>query len=63
MKCYINLSTHSNNSKAESVVSPEEIVEFAVNDGAKAVAITDFNSVHGFDEFSKAAEKYPGNYP
>lgn len=58
MKRYINLSTHSNNSKAESVVSPEEIVEFAVNDGAKAVAITDFNSVHGFDEFSKAAEKY-----
>ena len=58
MNRYINLSTHSYNSKSESVVSPEEIVEFAVNDGAKAVALTDLNSLYGFSEFSKAAKKH-----
>ena len=58
MKRYINLCSHSNGTKGETVVTPEEIVEFAVKDGARAVALTDFNSVHGFLEFSEAAKKY-----
>lgn len=58
MKRYINLCSHSNGTKGETVVTPEEIVEFAVKDGASAVALTDFNSVHGFLEFSEAAKKY-----
>ena len=58
MKRYINLSAHSNCSFGESVVTPAEILEFAANDGAKAAALTDLNSVHGLHEFSKAAEKY-----
>ena len=47
MKRYINLNTHSNSSFAETVVTPDEIVEFAVKDGAKAIALTDLNSVQG----------------
>lgn len=58
MKRYINLNTHSNSSYGETVVTPEEIVEFAVKDNAKAIALTDLNSVQGLAEFSKAAEKY-----
>ncbi len=58
MKRYINLNTHSNCSMGETVITPEEIVEFAVRDGADAVALTDLNSVHGFREFAIAAEKY-----
>lgn len=58
MKRYINLNTHSNSSYGETVVTPEEIVEFAVKDSAKAIALTDLNSVQGLAEFSKAAEKY-----
>lgn len=58
MKRYINLNTHSNSSFAETVVTPDEIVEFAVKDGAKAIALTDLNSVQGIPEFSKAAEAY-----
>lgn len=58
MKRYINLNTHSNNSFGETVVTPEEIVEFAIKDNAKAIALTDLNSVQGLSEFSKAAEKY-----
>ena len=58
MKRFINLNTHSNSSFGETVVMPEEIVEFAVKDGAKAIALTDLNSVQGLLEFSKAAEKY-----
>ncbi len=58
MKRYINLNTHSNSSFGETIVTPEEIVEFAIKDGANAIALTDLNSVHGLLEFSKAAEKY-----
>lgn len=58
MKRHINLCTHSNGSKMETVITPTEIVEFAVKDGARAAALTDLNSVHGFQEFAKAAEKY-----
>ncbi len=58
MTRYINLNTHSNSSFRETVVTPYEIVEFAVKDSAKAIALTDLNSVQGFTEFSKAAEKY-----
>lgn len=58
MKRYINLNAHSNSSFGETVVTPEEIVEFAVKDSAKAIALTDLNSVQGLFEFSKAAEKY-----
>ena len=57
MKRYINLNTHSNSSFGETVVTPEEIVEFAVKDSAKAIALTGLNSVQGLSEFSKAAEK------
>lgn len=58
MKRFINLNAHSNSSFGETVVMPEEIVEFAVKDSAKAIALTDLNSVQGLLEFSKAAEKY-----
>lgn len=58
MNRYINLNTRSNCSQKETVVTPAEIVEFAVKDGAGAVALTDLNSVYGFLSFSKAAEKY-----
>ena len=58
MKRHINLCTHSNGSKMETVITPTEIVEFAVKDGARAAALTDLNSVDGFQEFAKAAEKY-----
>ena len=58
MKRYINLSTHSNYTQMETVVTPAEIVEFAVKDGAGAVALTDYNSVNGLLAFSKAAEKH-----
>lgn len=58
MKRYINLRTRSTGSRSETVVTPEEIVGFAVNDGANAVALTDLSSIHGFTEFSKATEKY-----
>ncbi len=58
MKRHINLCTHSNRSKMETVITPTEIVEFAVKDGARAAALTDLNSVDGFQEFAKAAEKY-----
>ena len=58
MNRHIILSTHSNFTQKETVVTPAEIVEFAVKDGASAVALTDFNSVNGLSAFLKAAEKY-----
>lgn len=58
---HIELNVHSKYSKKESVISPKEIVEFAVKDGSNAIAITDFNSVQGFVEFAKAAEIYKDN--
>lgn len=58
MKRYINLNTHSNYSFGETVVTPAEIIEFAIKDGAEAIALTDLNSVHGLSEFAKAAEKH-----
>lgn len=58
MNRYIYLSTHSNFTPKETVVTPAEIVDFAVKDGACAVALTDYNSVNGLSAFSKAAEKY-----
>ena len=61
-KRHIDLNVHSRFSKQESVVSPAEIVEFAVKDGAKAVAITDLNTVESFSEFSKAVQKYDGDF-
>ena len=47
MKRYINLNAHSNSSFGETVVTPEEIVEFAVKDSAKAIALTELNSAQG----------------
>ena len=58
MSRYINLNTHSNFTQNETVVTPEEIVEFAVKDGANAVALTDFNSVDGLLAFSEAVQKH-----
>lgn len=40
MKRHINLCTHSNGSKMETVITPTEIVEFAVKDGARAAPHT-----------------------
>lgn len=57
-KKYINLNVHSNFTAYETVMTPEEIVEYAVWDGASAVALTDKNSVGGFMRFSRAADKY-----
>ena len=58
MNQYINLNVHSNYTAYETVITPEEIVENAVKDGASAVALTDKNSVGGFIQFSRAADKY-----
>ena len=55
MNRYVNLSTHSNYTQMETVVTPAEIVEFAVKDGAGAVALTDYNSANGLLAFSEAA--------
>ena len=57
-KKYINLNVHSNFTAYETVMTPEDIVEYAVWDGASAVALTDKNSVGGFMRFSRAADKY-----
>lgn len=56
MKRYINLNTHSQYTKGETVIEPKEIIKFAVRDGAKAIALTDLDSVGGFMEFSRAAK-------
>ena len=58
MNQYINLNVHSNFTTYETVITPEEIVEKAVKDGASAVALTDKNSVGGFMQLSRAADKH-----
>ena len=63
MEQYINLNTRSNYTAYETVITPEDIVEFAFRNGAAAVALTDKNSVLGFPYFSKAAAKYKGFKP
>ena len=54
MKRFVNLNTCSNYSHMETVVKPEEIIEFVKEDGAQAVALTDINSVGGLHDFYEA---------
>lgn len=63
MNRFINLDTHSYCSIKETVVTPTEIVRFAVKDGARAIALTDFNSVRGFLEFFIEATHHKGFKP
>ena len=53
MKHHIQLNVHSLGSHGERVITPAEIVDYALREGAKAVAITDINSVQAFPEFSR----------
>jgi DNA polymerase-3 subunit alpha (Gram-positive type) len=57
MKRHIDLNTHSNYSPWETVITPREILDFAIKDGRKAVAITDLNNVGAFAEFSWAVKR------
>ena len=61
MKHYIQLNVHSLGVGGERVITPAEIVDYALREGAKAVAITDLNSVQAFPEFSQALrQQAPG---
>ena len=57
MKHYIQLNVRSLGSHGERVITPAEIVDYALREGAKAVAITDLNSVQAFPEFSRVLRK------
>ncbi len=63
MEHYVNLNTHSNYTAYETVMTPEDIVGFAIKEGAVAVALTDKDSVQGFTDFSRAAAKHKGFKP
>lgn len=53
MKHHIQLNVRSLGSHGERVITPAEIVDYALREGAKAVAITDLNSLQAFPEFSR----------
>lgn len=55
---HIELGVRSEYSKGQSVIRPEEIVSFAVRDGANSIAIADLDNVCAFPDFAKEAEKY-----
>ena len=56
-KRHIELNVHSNGALSETVITPEEIVAFAEQNGSKAVAITDLNSVSSAAEMARIIEK------
>ncbi len=54
---HIDLNVHSCGAFGETVITPEEIVSFAVQNGSKAVAVTDLNSVDSVYALAKAVNK------
>ena len=56
-KKHVELNVHSCGAYCETVLTPEDIVAFAIQNGSKAVAITDLNSVHSMFDFSRAVEQ------
>ena len=56
-KKHVELNVHSCGAYCETVLTPDDIVAFAIQNGSKAVAITDLNSVHSMFGFARAVEK------
>ncbi|WP_028510262.1 PHP domain-containing protein [Ruminococcus sp. NK3A76] len=54
---HIELNVHSNGALYETVITPEDIVAFAVRNGSNAVAITDLNSVSSAAKMARVIEK------
>ncbi len=55
MKLYANLHTHSTHS--DGVYTPEEIVKIAKDEGYKAFALADHDTVSGYEEMKAACQK------
>ena len=51
MENFIHLHTHSYYSFLDGVISPEELIDLAVKNGMKALALTDHNGLYGAVEF------------
>ena len=54
----IELHLHTTVSDDISVITPKEVIETAVKQGHKAVAITNLNSVQDFAELEACQQKY-----
>jgi DNA polymerase-3 subunit alpha len=57
IEMFIHLHTHSSYSLLEGAISPEDLVDLAVDDQMPALAITDTNNLFGALEFSEKARK------
>lgn len=55
MNLYANLHFHSTFS--DGVYSPEEVVDTAIKEGYRALALSDHDTVDGFDRFKAACQK------
>lgn len=55
MSKFVHLSVHSEYSMHDSIVRIPDLVSLAVNEGMFAVALTDYQNMHGFVKFYDAA--------
>lgn len=54
------IDLHSHSTYSDGTSTPEELLRCANDNGLKALALTDHDTVAGIPEFLQAAEKYPG---
>ncbi len=52
------LHTHTKMSRMRGLISPKELVEYAINNKYKALAVTDIGSVQAFPEIYHTWRKY-----
>ncbi|MEL6931216.1 MAG: PHP domain-containing protein, partial [Cyanobacteria bacterium J06600_6] len=52
------LELHTHTTYSDGILTPQQLVERAANNGVKAMAITDHDTLHGWDEAIAAAETY-----
>ena len=57
MPSFVHLHNHSHYSLLKSVITPEQLVQKAKENGQNAVALTDVNAVYGAIEFYQSAVK------
>ena len=52
------LELHTHTTYSDGILTPQQLVERAANNGVKAMAITDHDTLHGWDEAIAAAKPY-----
>jgi len=52
------IELHAHTTYSDGILTPQQLVERAANNGVKALAITDHDTLHGWDEAIAAAKLY-----